>query len=105
MKKVFLSLIYEKSFSPFFHPRFNRAKKINTVAQWTGVVGGTIGLIISAFMVFKKYSRKEPISTGGPTANNGKSDLTKTLKSIKHLDNKLTETVGVGGLGLNSQQK
>jgi hypothetical protein len=68
--------------------------KLNSAAKWTGVVGGAIGLIISAFMTLKKSSKKKSISSVEPKVNSEKIDVAKSLDSIKYLDNKATESVG-----------
>jgi hypothetical protein len=75
----------------FFYPRFYRAKKFNTAAKWTGVIGGTIGLIISAFMLLKKSSKKGTISSAGAEVNDEKSNVEKSLDGIRYLDDKSTE--------------
>lgn len=73
-----------------------RAKKLNSVVKWIGVVGGAIGLIISAFMVLKGDSNKAAISTTEPKVNSKKIDAAKPSDSIKYLDTKTTASVGVG---------
>jgi hypothetical protein len=71
--------------------------KLNSAAKWTGVVGGAIGVIISAFMIFKKSSKKASISSVEPKVNSEKNDIAKSLDSIKYLDNKAAESVGATG--------
>jgi hypothetical protein len=72
---------------------FYRAKKINSAAKWIGLIGGVIGLIISALMVLKGSSKKTAISSTEPKVNSEKIDALKSLDSIKYLDNKATESV------------
>lgn len=75
----------------------SRAKKINSAVKWIGTIGGAIGLIISAFMVLKGTSKKAAISSTEPRVNSEKIDASKSLDSIKYLDNKMTESVGISG--------
>lgn len=71
-----------------------RAKKFNSVAKWIGMIGGAIGLIISAFMIQKESSKKAAISTTPPTMNSGKiDDAGKVLGSIKYLDDKTADVL------------
>lgn len=61
------------------------------------MIGGAIGLIISAFMIQKENSKKAAISSTSSTMNSGKiNDIGKAIDSIKYLEDKTADVVKDG---------
>jgi hypothetical protein len=47
----------------YFPFKFQRGKKINSITKWMGIVVGTVGMLLSFFMIYKKSSEKVSSTT------------------------------------------
>lgn len=75
----------------FPHHHRLRAKKFNSVTKWLGMVGGTLALMVSTFMVYNKQSKQVPNSEGADE-NSGKVDNGRQrLDDIKYLSKRVSE--------------
>lgn len=66
-----------------------RAKKFNSASKWLGMVGGTLALVFSTFMLYNQQSKRAAI-TATPAANDDKA-VKQRLDNIKYLSERVTE--------------
>lgn len=66
-----------------------RAKKFNSASKWLGMVGGTLALLISTFMMYNQQSKRAAI-TATPAADDDKA-AKQRLDNIKYLSERVSE--------------